>query len=61
MARVLFAIHTSTVFAEPFRLAGLLRQQEIEPIFVFAYKHWTADAYARNCKEAGIDVLGIDD
>jgi hypothetical protein len=57
VARVLFAIHTSTVFAEPFRLAKLLRQQGIEPVFVFAYEHWTADAYAANCKEAGIDVL----
>jgi hypothetical protein len=57
MARILFAIHTSTVFAEPFRLARLLKQQGIAPIFVFAYKHWTADAYARSCKEARIDVL----
>ena len=59
MARVLFAIHTSTVFAEPFRLARLLKQQGIEPVFVFAYQHWSADAYARNCKDAGIDVLEL--
>src|SRR5271165_2901676 len=58
-ARVLFAIHTSTVFAEPFRLARLLGQQGIEPVFVFAYQHWSADAYARNCKGAGIDVLEL--
>src|ERR1700730_6411177 len=63
MTRVLFTIHTSTVFAEPFRLAKLLQQEGIEPVFVFAYKHWTADVYARHCTESGVSVyqISIDD
>jgi hypothetical protein len=56
MMRVLFTIHTSTVFAESFRLAKLLKRDDIEPVFVFAYEHWTADVYARNCSDAGIRV-----
>jgi hypothetical protein len=59
MTRVLFTIHTSTVFAEPFRLAKLLQQEGIEPVFVFAYKHWTADVYARNCTQSGVSVYQI--
>ena len=56
MPRVLFAIHTSTAFVEPFRLAKLLVQQGMEPIFIFAFDHWTADSFARECDRSGIAV-----
>jgi hypothetical protein len=56
VTRALFTIHTSTVFVEPFRLAKLMKQAAIEPVFVFAYRHWTADLYAQQCAQAGIGV-----
>jgi hypothetical protein len=56
MPRVLFVIHTSTAFVEPFRLARLLAKDGIEPIFAFAYEHWTAEAFAKDCAAAGIQV-----
>ena len=43
-------------FVEPFRLAKLLVQEEIEPVFTFAYDHWTVEAFAKNCTDAGIGV-----
>jgi hypothetical protein len=56
MSRVLFVIHTSTVFVEPFRLAKLLPREGIEPVFTFAYDHWTVEAFTKDCADAGIDV-----
>jgi hypothetical protein len=56
MPRILFAVHTSTVFVEPFRLAKLLAREGMEPIFTFAFDHWTADSFAQECDRAGIPV-----
>jgi hypothetical protein len=59
MHRILFAIHTSTAFAEPFRLAKLLVREGIEPIFIFPFEHWTADTFAKECGAANISVYGL--
>ena len=56
MTRILFVIHTSTVFAEPFRLAKLLLRDGIEPVFAFAYQHWSAESFSDECSAAGIAV-----
>lgn len=55
-ARVLFVIHTSTVFVECFRLAKLLVREGIKPVFTFAYADWTIEAFSNECKEAAIEV-----
>ncbi len=59
MQRALFAVHTSTAFVDPFRIARLLEKEGIEPVFIFAYEHWTADSFAAQCREAGVAVYRL--
>ncbi len=54
MPRILFAVHTSTVFVESFRLAKLLVREGMEPVFIFAFEHWSAQSFAQECERAGI-------
>ena len=56
MPRVLFIIHTSTVFVECFRLAKLLKAEGIEPVVGFAYDHWSVSAFVKECVDAGVQV-----
>jgi hypothetical protein len=55
-ARILFAVHTSTAFVEPLRLAKLLAREGMKPVFIFAFEHWTAISFAQECAGAGIQV-----
>lgn len=59
MPRILFAVHTSTAFVEPFRLAKLLAAEGMEPVFTFAFDHWTADSFTQECGSAGISVVKL--
>ena len=59
MPRILFAVHTSTAFVEPFRLAKLLAAEDMEPIFIFAFHHWTAENFAQQCDNARISVFKL--
>ena len=57
---VFFLLNTTGLFDELFRLAKLLLANDIEPIFYFAFGHWTVERDMERCRTAGIRVV-VDD
>ena len=54
---VFILVNTSSIFEELFRVAKLLTQDGIEPIFHFSFGHWTAERDAQRCEAAGFRVM----
>jgi glycosyltransferase involved in cell wall biosynthesis len=57
---VFFLVNTIGLFDELFRLAKLLRSNDIEPLFYFTFPHWTVERDIERCRVAEIQVIRDD-